>query len=124
MGGLALANLDGEMVGAAEISEAHADVRQRWVLHTVGEPGKSAAFVLQSALDGKFVGVEGGRLVEEMGDGQGFAFEYAPNGATYGIGPKGERGCFVSLVGGDEPSVRWKGGKSKTGFTIFSVSYR
>jgi len=36
MVGLALANLDGETVGAAAASEAHAEVRQRWVLHTVG----------------------------------------------------------------------------------------
>ncbi|PHH92491.1 hypothetical protein CDD83_7128 [Cordyceps sp. RAO-2017] len=128
MGGQALSNMDGRVVDVSDSTERHDAIRQRWILHAVGNSPNR--FLIQSALDRKYIsGVPTkGSLTSDVSQAQAFDIVYNPSGATYSLSIGGRTDGFVrmssqrflspqtSRVDWDGPGTSW--------FRIYSVSYR
>ena len=111
----------------------HEDIRQRWIIHLVGEQGGSA-FNLQSAFDLSYISINQ-TLVASQNDAQVFEIIDLGNGKGYRLVTKMPAGsiddgrselrtCFIER---QSLSVR-KGvvglGRNSRGWKVFSVTYQ
>jgi phospholipase C len=112
MNGYALAN-NGSAISATKATAKHDAKAQRWVAYQAAAGGKD--FTFSSAVDGKFVGSQGGLVassvqaatwtVVDLGNGKG----YTINGTS----------GYVTI--GKEGGIAL--GKAVGGFGLFSVTY-
>jgi phospholipase C len=112
MNGFALAN-NGSAVGATKVTVKHDTKAQRWVAHQLVAGGND--FAISSAVDGKFVGSQGG-LVASSTQAATWTVVDLGNGKGYTI--NGTNG-YVTI--GKEGGVAL--GKAVGGFSLFSVTY-
>lgn len=102
-------------MSSTPVSEEHEDVRQRWIIHRVGEESGDW-FVIQSAVDGRYVtylqGLTSWRALAEtyrisdLGDGKGYRLR--PSGFL-SLGVDGRGGVLQKMKG--------------ERFSVFSVTY-
>lgn len=132
MFGFALTNFYGDLVGISFATKKHDNPRQRWIIHTVGGPGASDQFYIQSAVDKKYIARFPliGQLTSDQKKAQAFTITYSSKGSRYSLTAasrpntfvklnptSGRRSAQVNVTG----SISWESGFG--GFTIYSVSY-
>ena len=127
MSGLALTNSDGDKVVATLATDAHENIRQRWIVHVQGVESESTLFTIQSAVDNKYLSSTNlGTLTSDVSTAQTFTISYQAAGSSYSIAV-GSRNAFVSLLptGSKESAGGVKfGGCAKDRFKLYAVSYK
>lgn len=113
--GYALTNNGALRVSSTPASPAHDDVRQRWVVHRVGDEDGDR-FVISSALDGRYVsylqGLTSWRVLAET-----YRITDLGAGRGYNLRPSGVLSLGVSSLG--DVFQTWGAG----GFEVYSVTY-
>lgn len=120
---LAVTNLGGK-VDVSPATAGHEDIRQRWILHAVGDPLTTETFYIQSALDKTYIArvPAQGSLTSDVMHAQAFTISYKADGATYSLSRSDKGNSFISFGKSHVSRIAWEGPRAEM-FKIFSVSY-
>jgi len=117
MYGYALTNADASAlrISSTPASPEHRDIRQRWIIHRVGEEDEDR-FLISSAVDGRYVsylqGLTSWRFLAET-----YRITDLGAGKGYNLRPSGVLNLGVGSLG-DVFQTLWAGG-----FEVYSVTY-
>lgn len=117
MNGYALTNTgeNAMRVSSTLASPEHRDMRQRWVIHRVGEETGSS-FTISSAVDGRYISYLQG-LTSWKWLAETYTISDLGNGKGYDLKPSGVLSLSVSSLGYVFQTV------TKGAFQVFSVTY-